>query len=1185
MNKRIFTLVVGLLFPFVLFPSVFINEMMVKNVSSHVNENFNFEGWVELYNSGTEPVDLSNYFFSESSSDPTMWQFEGDMTIAPNGYAVFYFDELDTLNHASFKLDSDGGKLYLNDASGNLVDAVSYPKPIRNASYGRVNDGEESFGYLLSSTILASNNGVKVASKQTAAPVFSREGGFYNAPVSVELTMKNGEPAKIYYTTDGSEPTASSPVYSSPIQISKVTPLRAVAMIDGEVASTVSTATYFIGVDDIPTNTKIVSLSTDRDYVYGDSMGILVIGKNGLTVPSKCGSTDRKANYMNDWDRPCNFELFDEDNVSQVNQEVKIGVFGACSRTKAIKSLKVKANKTFGNNKIDYPIFSEKPSLKWKSVVLRNSGNDFGRMLFRDAFLQTLAVSGMDIDHQAYEPSVVFLNGEYYGMLGIRERTNKDFVYSNYGLDEEEFCIEETQKKAVECNEFNELLELAKSDPNAPDFYSKMDEIIDVEEFLNYFMTQIYYCNQDWSEGNNKAWKRLDGGKWRWILYDVDYTTSLYGNYMQTNGFSYAAKCGYFSRFIKNSEVKRRLMTKFVAHAGTTFEPQNVSYFMDSMIANVEPEADYYFDFLLKKKKNEVSSWRDEAEKVRNFVANRKDYVMGHVKDSLKLGQPLPIRIYSDIEGSGFVLNDLENIHRKDFRSYYFTGSEITVEPIVPDGYRFKNWEVRQETDLLKTSDTWKYLYQKESVDPAWKRADYVDSAWVAGAAPLGSGLSYYHKTTVSSSSSAGGGMGGFPGGGLGGIGGGGFGDWGGGFGGFGGSVNTTTYFRKEIVIDDVSVLGENLKCLAHINDGAIIYVNGTEVFRFNLPDGQVDDTIPAILEMDSYATLRFDVPRSLLNNGKNVLAVELHSADGSSSIVFDMSLFDSQTGSVVTSTSNSFKYAASVNGELALKAVYEKDPDWSPSDVKLFINEVCASNNQYVDEFREDDDWIEIYNDGTSPVDLGGMYISDKRKNLTRFQIPTGQPEKTTVPAKGYLVIWADADSSAQGPLHTNFKLSKSSSQTISLSRMEDGELVVLDSIRYVNHVSGQTCSRFSYSGDGAWCITSRPTFAAKNAYFPVETEGAGGEENGETTYDALAEAEGGAVQVYPNPAEDYLWFSFAEEESAIISISDVTGRVLVRKRVDTGESVYVGDLSRGTYIVDVKTEEKQFSVKIIKP
>lgn len=1165
MNKRVFSLIVGLLCPLVLFSSVHINEMMVKNVSSHINKEFNFEGWVELYNSGPDSVDLSNCFFSESSSDPTMWQYEGDMIMAPNSYAVFYFDELDTLNHVGFKLDSDGGRLYLNDASGELVDVVSYPEPLRNVSYGRVNDGEEKFGFFLTSTMLASNNGVAVAQGQTVAPVFSLEGGVYNAPIAVEIKAQNGE-AKIYYTTDGSEPTTSSLLYSEPVQISKVTPLRAIAVVDGEVTSLVSTATYFVGIDDIPISTKIVSLATDDDYVHGDSIGILVVGKNGLPVPSRCSSRDGKANYMNDWDRPCNFELFDEDNLSQVNQEVKIGVFGACSRTKAIKSLKVKANKTFGNNKLDYSIFSEKPSLKWKSLVLRNSGNDFGRMLFRDAFLQTLAVSGMDIDHQAYEPSVVFLNGEYYGMLGIRERTNKDFVYSNYGLDEEEFCIEETQKEAVECDEFNEILELAKlADQNAPDFFSKFDEVVDVDEFLNYFMTQIYYCNQDWSAGNNKVWKRLDGGKWRWIMYDVDYTASLYGNYMQSNGFSYAARCGYFSNFIKNDEVKRRLMTKFVSHAGTTFESRNVSYIMDSMIANVENEADFYFDHLLEIKKNEVSSWRDETEKVRNFVVNRKDYVMEHVKDSLKLGQPLPIRIYSDIEGSGFVLNDLENIHIKDFRSFYFTGSEITVEPIVPDGYLFKNWEVRQETDLLKTNDSWKYLYQTSSVDPAWKSVDFVDAEWKSGEAPLGSGVSYYHKTSVSGS---GGGWGG---------------GWGGSWG--GSSLNTTTYFRKEIVIDDVSALGESLQCLAHINDGAIIYVNGSEVYRFNLPDGQVDDTIPAILEMDSYATLRFDLPRSAFSNGKNVIAVELHNSDGSSSIVFDMSLFDSKTGSSVISTSDARKYVANVADELVLKAVYEKDPDWSPSDVKLFINEVCASNKQYVDEFREDDDWIEIYNDGTSPVDLGGMYISDKRKNLTRFQIPTGQPEKTTVPAKGYLVIWADADSSAQGPLHTNFKLSKSSSQTISLSRMEDGEIVVLDSIRYVSHVSGQTFSRFSYSGDGAWCITSRPTFAAKNAYFPVETEEAGGEGNGEATYDALAEAEGGAVQVYPNPAEDYLWFSFAEEESAMISISDMTGRVLVRKRVDTGESVYVGDLSRGTYIVDVKIEEKQFSVKIIKP
>ena len=663
-------------------------------------------------------------------------------------------------------------------------------------------------------------------------------------------------------------------------------------------------------------------------------------------------------------------------------------------------------------------------------------------------------------------------------------------------------------------------------------------------------------------------------------MYDVDYSTSLYGDYMQTNGFSYAAKCGYFSKFIRNTEIKRRLMTKFVTHAGTTFAPEYVSHILDSMIANLEYEADYFFEFLKSKNYSEAGNWRDEAEKVRNYVSNRKNYVMKHVADSLGLSTPLPLRIYSDIEGAGFVLNDLENIHTNDFRSSYFLNSEISVSPIVPDGYIFKNWEVRQESFLVNSEDSWKYLYQMESVDPNWKMLSYVDTTWSTGQAPLGSGITYYQKTAISGST------GGFGGGfGGGGFGGGGFGgNWGGGM--FG-SVNTTSYLRKEFVVNDVNSLNDQLQCLAHINDGAIIYINGTEVFRFNLPQGQIHDTINAIREMDSYATLRFNVPRSVLVNGANLIAVELHNAAGSSSIVFDMSLFDSNTGSKLISSSNNSKYSSSFNGELVLKAVYEKDLNWNPTNVKLYINEICASNNQHVDEYRQDEDWIEIYNDGTSPVDLGGMYISDKRKNLTRFQIPTGYPEKTTVPAKGYLIIWADADSSSQGPLHTNFKLSKVDPQTISLSRMVNGNLEVLDSIRYVAHNERESFARFSYSNDGAWCVTSSPTFRAKNVFSPVTSS------SSPSDVDGITKAEvGESFKIYPNPVEDYLWFSFGDGAKAYVSIADVTGRVVIRKTIKSGDSLYVGDLNGGIYSIqlligtdnNVETKQGVFTSKFVK-
>lgn len=1198
MKKKILPLL-AMLTTFSVYASVNINEMMVRNVSSKINENYNFEGWVELYNSGAQAVDLSNCFFSDNQEDIYLWQNKAQTILQPGEFAIFYFDELDQNNHASFKLDSDGGILILSDQSGTILDMVKYPKPIRNASYGRTNDGEDNFAFFITPTQGTTNNNSATATQQTAAPSFGTQGGFFSSSQSITINAENPS-AKIFYTTDGSEPKANSSMqYSSPFTVSTTTPIRAIAVVDGEISSDVTTATYFINNgNNIPTSTKVISLVTDRDYVYGDELGAFVIGRNGSTVPSKCGSMDRTANYMNDWDRPCNIELFDENKTSQINQEVKIGVFGACSRTKSIKSIKVKANKIYGNNKLDYAIFKEKPNLKWKSFVLRNSGNDFGRMLFRDGYLQSLVATAMDIDHQAYEPAVIFMNGEYYGMLGIRERTNKDFVYSNYGLDEEEICIEETSARATECDDYQAVLNLTKnSNMNAAGVFDQIDKTIDVNECLNYFMTEIYICNEDWSEGNIKAWHRTSDGKWRWILYDTDYSTSLYQDYLSTNGFVYSAKCKFFPQFIKNDEIKKRLMTKFVAHAGTTFESEHVSFVLDSMKNILSDEADYFFNFLTSKRLNEKSSWQEEAEKVRNFLTAREAFVFKHVADSLKLGSPVDLHIYSNLNGGMYTLNGLETIKKSNFRSKYFTGSAITVKAEAPAGYKFSKWEVCSENYLIQKNDTWKYLYQTDAADYSWKEVSFNDNDWLSGTAPLGIGLgNNLLKTTFTSTNNnqqenpdtnpgtPGGNQtpgqgntginpGGWTGGGMGDWTGGGMGDWTGGGMFFGSSANTTTYLRKTFTISQVNSLATNLQCTVHLNDGAIIYVNGKEVYRYNMPN-MVNDTMKAIYEMDSYATLNFEIPRSNFTSGTNVIAVELHNAKNSGSLLFDLSLLDENTGVSVINSSNNAEYTTTVNNNLTIRAVYEKDNYWNPSDVKLYINEVCAANKQYVDEYREENDWIEIYNDGTEAVDLAGMYISDQRDNLTRYKIPTGNSKVTTVPAKGYLVIWADADSTTQGPLHTNFKLNKNKSQTVCLSQMVNNTIQVIDSIAYIPHKNGQSYSRFSYSGNGSWTVTSIPTFAKVNAYAPVSS----------STNDLEIIANDVQVtHVYPNPAEDYLWFSF-DADKALVTIADLSGRILINEYVTNGSSIFVGNLPTDLYALNLTINNSKYSTKIIK-
>lgn len=686
--------------PMASFGSVVINEVMPKNICASVDDNFQFSSWAELYNSGSEPVDVSSYFLSDTSAISEKWQIVADeknpekSVIQPGGFLTIYLDgstENPLPFHAPFKLPAKKGCLYLYDDSGLQIDRVTYDTTYRNVSYGRSEDGAKKFVLFLKATPDASNNGMPTATVQTPAPSFSLKAGFYNGEQSVQISDADGS-AEIYYTTDGSEPTKEKGRrYEGAIQISSNTPLRAAAYRDGQIPSNVVSSTYFVNERNI--NLPVVAIVSDPEYLYGDQLGLLVAGKNGSAVPSYCSGPDRRANYWNDWDRPANFELFDANKKEQLNQEVKIGNFGACSRTKFVKSIKVNAAKIYGDNELDYPIFKEKPNLRWKSIVLRNSGNDFGRSYLRDGFLQT-AASCLDIDHQAYQPSVVFVNGVYYGMLNIRERTNKDFIFSNHGYDEDEFYLNEGShaNKGTTYDRVLDVANLSSEEINAPGMFAKIDSLIDVNEFLNYFLAEIYVVNRDWPGGNIKAWRPKAGGKWRWILYDTDFGFSLYEQNYNTRSISQLAnKSETFYGMMQNDEVRKRFFAKCCVHLATTFSENRMNAILDSLLGNVRTEAEYYANYLSSQKKME-GPFEDNISSIRKFISLRIPYIYTDIKreygpDSLRT------RIFSSHGKAKFLLNG-EPINMNDFTGLYFQDTPCDVEAVVPAGYLFDHWVV-----------------------------------------------------------------------------------------------------------------------------------------------------------------------------------------------------------------------------------------------------------------------------------------------------------------------------------------------------------------------------------------------------------------------------------------------------------------------------------------------------------
>lgn len=199
--------------------SVVINEIMPKNVSYQINDQFQFSGWAEIVNNGETDEDVSLYFFSDEAENPTKWQIttgDDDLVLKPGDFAVVYFDEIETDDdgevvplHASFKLPAKKGCLYLSDQSGINIDRLPYDTVYRNISYGRMADG--TLAHFTQPTLGKANAEASVASVQTAAPQFSLAPGFYTQSQTVEISADPS--ATIYYTTDGSEPSKTSKKY------------------------------------------------------------------------------------------------------------------------------------------------------------------------------------------------------------------------------------------------------------------------------------------------------------------------------------------------------------------------------------------------------------------------------------------------------------------------------------------------------------------------------------------------------------------------------------------------------------------------------------------------------------------------------------------------------------------------------------------------------------------------------------------------------------------------------------------------------------------------------------------------------------------------------------------------------------------------------------------------------------
>ncbi|HLP04241.1 MAG TPA: CotH kinase family protein, partial [Paludibacter sp.] len=711
-----------------------INEIMSNNVSAVMDDKYNYSMWVELYNPSTNTsYNQGSYYFTDDLGQPKKWR-PFSKTLAAGAYSVLWFEREDRIGHANFKLEPEGGKLYLLNTLGGLVDSVVYPAQKRNISYGRKTDGSPEWVYFEESSPGASNNSKAYSWTRCENPVFALPAGFYKSTQNISFaTPVAGD--TIYYTRNGAEPTRKSARYTpgTSIAISATTYFRAKTFSAGKLSSNVVTATYFVGERDI--KLPVYSIVTDNANLNDNTIGIYVAGTNGITG----NGSNTPVNFNQDWDRPANFELFDTAKASCLNQEVDVTIAGGWSRLNGQKSLRVSPRKKFGDNKLQYDIFkASKPGHKYKSILLRNSGNDFYFSMMRDAFMQSIVMNRLDLDCQAYEPAVVYMNGVYYGIQNLRETSGKDLIYSNYGLDDDDITLLESAEIEADTSFLPLSNYISNNDITQPAVYGKVCQLMDVDNFINYMIAEIYYGNTDWPDNNVKVWKRKQGGKWRWIMYDTDfgynlYDTGLYNHSTlsmalgeKSDDVPAAWSTLLLRRLVLNNTFKNKFIDRFSVQISTTFDPLRVHPIMDSLANKISSEIASH-----KAKWGSYRGFTDDLANMRNFTNNRPAVMLSHLGSRfLNAAAVRDIQLSSNIAGASFKFNNEQVIGQAPTLKS-FDNRAIAVEAGNIPGYKFKQWE--QTTSLpavtvVAMGSDWKYSDGNSIPSADWYTTGYSDA-------------------------------------------------------------------------------------------------------------------------------------------------------------------------------------------------------------------------------------------------------------------------------------------------------------------------------------------------------------------------------------------------------------------------------------------------------------------------
>ncbi|MCP4424528.1 MAG: hypothetical protein GY803_08565, partial [Chloroflexi bacterium] len=523
------------------------------------------------------------------------------------------------------------------------------------------------------------------ASTISLGPEFSQPAGYYENDIWLEIGVSHPE-AKVYFTVDGRIPDPTTAIlYTQPILLSAAAPnvavVRARAFLPDRTAGPVVSASYALNVD---ASLPMLSLIVEPEDFWGSERGIYV----------------RHAGRGREWERPVDLTYIADDKRNSFHVGAGLRIHGGWSRSFfEKKSFRLYFRNDYGAAKLNYPLFGPDGQTAFDHLILHNSGMDL--LLFKNQLIERLA-GEMGGYIPRNQPALLFINGRPWGIYHIRERIDERFFAENYGIPGADISDtpnnrgqQSPEQLAVDTVHWEHLMAfILENELTSPENYAYLQTQMDLADFVDYYLLQMYSANTDWPHHNVHQFRpRTQGGRWQWIVWDNDFAFDLANRQMVAHVMAPDHPLGermgiFLNKLLANPEFRNLFAVRLADLLNTSLAPAQATVQVERLAAKLEADipserARWAID----------TEWETTAAHMLDFIQQRPEIMRRHMIESLGLSGTAQISFQVAAGESGWIVVNETEPQPLPWQGVYFVDSTIRLQVVSAPGFVFAGWE------------------------------------------------------------------------------------------------------------------------------------------------------------------------------------------------------------------------------------------------------------------------------------------------------------------------------------------------------------------------------------------------------------------------------------------------------------------------------------------------------------